>query len=336
MAATALGACSPHPVHDRVVAAARSAPSACRGPSRSSGRRRWRSGRPDARRPAVARGRGRNRCAERGGVSRPSSSAWTRTSGTPRRAASSARATRCRSLAWTPPGPDQADDVQAAVRSRARVARREQRRALEERAVGDRGVDPRQVLEDRPAGAQVQVADLGVAHLAGRQADRVLGGAQDAHAASARAGRASSASRPRRSRRRPGRGPIPNPSRTTRTSGRGPCCAAVDASGPPAGRGVTRAAAACPAVSPARATIPAISSALRDAPPTSAPSMAGSARNSPMVAVVTLPPYSTGSRPRRIRPAEVGDAARIASAIAAASAPRASGRSRSPRPARRR
>ena len=46
-----------------------------------------------------------NPIADRGGVSRPSSSAWTRTAGTPVRAARSAIATRCRSLAWTPPGP---------------------------------------------------------------------------------------------------------------------------------------------------------------------------------------------------------------------------------------
>ena len=38
-------------------------------------------------------------------MSRPSSRAWTRTLGTPSRRASSASATRWRSLAWTPPGP---------------------------------------------------------------------------------------------------------------------------------------------------------------------------------------------------------------------------------------
>src|SRR5687768_17295523 len=48
------------------------------------------------------------------------------------------------------------------------------------------------------------------------------------------------------------------------------------------------------AVMPARATMPAISSGLSDAPPTSAPSMVGSARNSPILADVTLPPYRTG------------------------------------------
>ena len=44
------------------------------------------------------------------------------------------------------------------------------------------------------------------------------------------------------------------------------------------------------AVMAARPTIPAISSGLSDAPPTSAPSMPGSARNSAMFALVTLPP----------------------------------------------
>ena len=56
-----------------------------------------------------------------------------------------------------------------------------------------------------------------------------------------------------------------------------------DASGHPA---IPRAAA----VTPARATIPAISSGLSDAPPTSAPSIDGSAMNSSIADDVTLPP----------------------------------------------
>ena len=71
--------------------------------------------------------------ADRGGVSRPSRSAWTRTRRAPSRRASSASATRCRSLAWTPPGPIEADDVSEPPVSRAAVARREERRAFEER-----------------------------------------------------------------------------------------------------------------------------------------------------------------------------------------------------------
>ena len=47
------------------------------------------------------------------------------------------------------------------------------------------------------------------------------------------------------------------------------------------------AASRARAVNPARATIPAISSGLSEAPPTSAPSMVGSARKSAMLAAVT-------------------------------------------------
>ena len=72
-------------------------------------------------------------------------------------------------------GSDEADDVQPAVWSRLSGTRREEGRSSGERAVGDRGVDPGQVLEDGPAGTEVEVADLGVAHLAGRQPDGVLG-----------------------------------------------------------------------------------------------------------------------------------------------------------------
>ena len=48
------------------------------------------------------------------------------------------------------------------------LAGADQRLVLEERAVGDRVVDPGEVLLDDGAGAEVEVADLGVAHLAVR------------------------------------------------------------------------------------------------------------------------------------------------------------------------
>ena len=48
-------------------------------------------------------------------------------------------------------------------------------RVLEERAVLDRLVDAHQVLEEHAPGADRQVPDLGVAHLAVRQADRLAG-----------------------------------------------------------------------------------------------------------------------------------------------------------------
>ena len=55
----------------------------------------------------------------------------------------------------------------------AALERPAQGRALEERAVLDRLVHAHQVLEEDPAGADRQMADLGVAHLAGREADRL-------------------------------------------------------------------------------------------------------------------------------------------------------------------
>ena len=67
---------------------------------------------------------------------------------------------------------DQAEQVQAPARAAAgALAGGEQRLVLEEAAVGDRVVDPGQVLLDDRAGAEVEVADLGVAHLAVGQAD---------------------------------------------------------------------------------------------------------------------------------------------------------------------
>ena len=152
-----------------------------------------------------ARGRRRSPIADRGGVSRPSSSAWTRTAGTPWRGGELGDRDEVAVVGVDAARPDQADEVEAAARPGGPPARLEQGRALEEAAVGDRGVDPRQVLEDGPAGAQVEVADLGVAHLAGRQADRVLGRARGPRAASRAGGRARSASGPRRSHRSPGR-----------------------------------------------------------------------------------------------------------------------------------
>ena len=54
-----------------------------------------------------------------------------------------------------------------------------QHRRRRERAVRHRRVDPRQVLHHHPPGADVEVPDLGVAHLPFRQADIVAGGAQE-------------------------------------------------------------------------------------------------------------------------------------------------------------
>ena len=55
-----------------------------------------------------------------------------------------------------------------------------QHAVLEEVAVGDRLGDAREVLVDDAAGADVEVPDLGVAHLARRQADGRPGGVERA------------------------------------------------------------------------------------------------------------------------------------------------------------
>ena len=52
-------------------------------------------------------------------------------------------------------------------------------RALLQGAVGQRGVNAHQILHHHPAGADVHVADLGIAHLAGRQPDVGGGGVKE-------------------------------------------------------------------------------------------------------------------------------------------------------------
>ena len=69
--------------------------------------------------------------------------------------------------------PEQVDVAAALLRT---LECREKSRILEEGAVADRGVHPLEVLEEDPAGSDRQMADLGVAHLPGRQADRLAGG----------------------------------------------------------------------------------------------------------------------------------------------------------------
>ena len=265
-----------------------------------------------------------NRAADRGGVSRPSRSAWTRTDcARPPARASSASATRCRSLAWTPPGPIEADDAERAAGSRALRrtprgvpgVRRTSRRRWRRRSVADPGGragrrpgsgDPTSELPIWPAGRPTASSEA--------RSDRRAASApgvparpaserprwhrwRDRHRSRTHRGRRGRWVAGRLTRRRVGRGRSGRP-------------------GP---------------------TIPAISSGLSDAPPTSAPSMLGSARKSAMLAAVTLPPYRTGRssaalphpRPTSVRRIGVGHRGRIRTRGR-------SGPSRSPRPARRR
>src|SRR5262245_61829202 len=120
------------------------------------------------------------------------------------------------------------------------------------------------------------MTDLGVAHLAGRQPDRLFGRLKDAVRPSLKQ---TSPDRHRRCLDGVSCRVTPDPEAIEHDED--------DRSGPGDRHPVRPRAEA---VIPARATIPAISSGLSEAPPTSAPSMDGSARNSPMFADVTLPP----------------------------------------------
>ena len=104
--------------------------------------------------------------------------AWKTTSGTPSWEASSIVASMCSQPEWTPPSETRPSRCRRPARAAAgALAGGEQRLVLEEAAVGDRVVDPRQVLLDDRPGAEVEVADLGVAHLPVGQADvAALGG----------------------------------------------------------------------------------------------------------------------------------------------------------------
>ncbi len=189
--------------------------------------------------------------------------------------------------------PDEADDVKAAIRFGGAVAGGHKGRPHEERAVVDGRVDPREVLEHRPPGTQIEVPDLGVAHLTGRQPDGMLGRSQPGvgppleepapgghRCGGDRVGRRDcDQHRSHRGRRGRSAGAgLATARRAAKRRSRTPDHAI--------GLSDRRASA----VRPARATIPAISSGLSDAPPTSAPSIDGSARNSAMFAAVTLPP----------------------------------------------
>ena len=79
-----------------------------------------------------------------------------------------------------PTAAEQADDVQARAARPHMLHRGDECLILEEAPIVDLAVDERDRLDHHEPGAQVEMADLGVAHLARRQADVALGGMQQA------------------------------------------------------------------------------------------------------------------------------------------------------------
>ena len=199
-------------VEDRRAPRARCARPGCRGPSRSSGRRPSRCAPPE-----VAPGRA---TAAWGETSRPSVNAWTHVRvGHP-----------------LPLGEleerEQVVDVRvdAALRDEAHAGARRRRapspcanaraehRVLEQRAVADRDVDAHQVLEQDPARADREMADLRVAHLPVGQPDGLTRRRERrVREARPRERRRPASRRARlRSPARPGRGPSRRGSRALR------------------------------------------------------------------------------------------------------------------------
>ena len=169
---------------------------------------------------------------------------------------------------------DEAQDVQARAVIEGVCARRRQRRVGIEGPVRDRLGDPREVLEHAEPGPEVQVPDLGVAHLAHRQPNR------------------------RARRLEPGVGPVRHesaPGRHVGSEQRVPPRIVVqpkaveDAEHDRLGRRPAPSGGQ-PWSSAAQATIRPNPTASREAPPTSAPSMSGWAKNSRALSGVTLPP----------------------------------------------
>jgi len=69
------------------------------------------------------------------------------------------------------PEAEETDEMEGAARLLCSAAERDQGLEVEEAAVGDALVDPDEILRHHPAGAEVEVSDLAVAHLTFGESD---------------------------------------------------------------------------------------------------------------------------------------------------------------------
>ena len=159
--------------------------------------------------------------------------------------------------------PEQMDVAAALARA---PERRDECFVVEEGTVADGAVDALEVLVEHPAGADRQVADLGVAHLAGRQADRLAGSAELGVRVVA---------------------PEPVEHRRVRELDRVPRARRRD---PPAVEDHERDERERHVAAAAASQIAANESIASDAPPTSPPSTAGCANSSAAFSGLTEPP----------------------------------------------
>ena len=172
---------------------------------------------------------------------------------------------------------DQSEAVQRGAAVAGTVHRFAQHRVLVEAAVLDGAVDRDQRLMDEPPGADGEMAHLGVALLAGRNSHRLTAGV-DRRVRPALLERVELGVRAAAMAFPYGSGLYPHPSRITSTKGRTPLIPRYAVARGPA------------CASDAAATMTPNSSARRLTPPTSAPSMSGSANSEAALAAVTLPP----------------------------------------------
>ena len=111
---------------------------------------------------------------------------------------------------WTPPCETRPSRCTSPPRSFARSKAPHEGRIVEDRAVADGQVHAHQILEQDAARADRQVADLRVAHLPRRQADRLTGGREASCAdTSPRAGRTPASTASSTALPGPGRGEAP-------------------------------------------------------------------------------------------------------------------------------
>ena len=259
---------------------ARRDPSACRGPSRSSARRPRRSGHPGGPRRGRRSRSATNASAERGGVSRPSSRACTRTPGHALRGGQPGDLDQVPVVGMDAARTDQADEMEAAAGlGRTAACRRASAgRAAKLPSAIAASIRGRSCSTGRPAPRfRWPTSELpiwpGGSPTASSDARRIECG---------QSRRSAAPDRHRRRGDRVRRRVVADPEAIQDDED--------DRSRTPRWRRRHADPARADAVRPARATMPAISSGLSEAPPTRAPSIDGSAMNSSIDADVTLPP----------------------------------------------
>ena len=155
----------------------RRGPSACRGPWRNSGRTRVAIVTDGG---SAASSRLRSSAADCGGVSRPSVKRMHQRPARRPRSRIFGQRRGMILMRMHAARRDQAEQMAGAAARFELLDEIDERRRARDLAAGDRGADARQILHHHAAGADIEMADFGIAHLAVGQADVLAGGVQKA------------------------------------------------------------------------------------------------------------------------------------------------------------